>query len=105
MFGMKEVGAADATQRAQRSPQVLVIARGQDAAASLTETCDSLAICLRQTIAGINRKQPELVELRSIQRAENAIVTCGVRFAIASYHLKQWVSGFVFPRGQFIPQQ
>ena len=42
--GMKKVGAANAAQRAQRSSQVLVIARGHDATAPLPEARDALAV-------------------------------------------------------------
>src|SRR5882762_10796571 len=63
MFGVKKVGAADAAQSAQRSAEVLVIARGHYAAPALTETRDALAIGNGQTITLINRKQPQLVKI------------------------------------------
>src|SRR2546421_12627769 len=44
MFGVKKVGRANAPECAQRSAQVLVIARSQDAAAPLAKAGDALAI-------------------------------------------------------------
>src|SRR5438876_10859913 len=58
MFGVKKVGRSNAAECAQRSVQILMIARSQDAAAPLAKVRDALAIGHAQTVAGINRKQP-----------------------------------------------
>src|SRR5204863_10101031 len=65
MFRVKKMGPADATQSAERNPQVLMIARGHDAAAPLAKVRDALAISHSQTVAGVDRKQPQLVKVRS----------------------------------------
>src|SRR5205807_8874906 len=63
MFGVKKVGRPDAPECTQRSAQVLVIARSQDAAAPLAKAGDALAIKHTETVADIDRKQPQLVKV------------------------------------------
>ena len=105
MLGVKKVGAANATQSAQRSAEVLVIARGHDAAASLAETRDALAVGDGQTIAGINRKQPQLVKT-----VVSSVLSTGSLPAASDSRSRVVTSQSGFPassfqRSQLVPQQ
>jgi len=44
-----------------------MVARGENSAATLTESRDSLAVGSGQPIAGVEGKKPEFVELRAIE--------------------------------------
>src|ERR1043166_734714 len=105
MFRMKEMRAADPAERAQGSSQVLVIASGHDAATSLAETRNALTVCHAQAVAGVDCKQPKLVEIRLIECGEDWIVAGGICLAIARCHFAERIAGAVFERRQFISQK
>lgn len=76
-----------------------MIARCQYPTASLMEARDAFAVCLAQTIAGINRKQPELINIRLVENTQHVIVAFRIRFAIAR---RDFV---ITERGEMITQQ
>ena len=102
---MKEMRSPNPSQRAQGSSQVLVIACRQNATAALAKTCNTLAIRNAETVAQIDGKQPKLVEVCLIERAENRIIPLSVSFAIARYNFAQRFTGCVFLRSEFVPQK
>ena len=66
--------AAEEISQLLYQAQVLMIARRQQTSASLIKTCDSPAICFRQTVAGLDRKKPELMKVTGIERAQDGVV-------------------------------
>lgn len=72
-----------------------MIPRGQHASASLPKTRDALTICNRQTVAHIDREQPEFVELGLIEHTQYRIVTVSVDLTIAGRHVAEWLTAFV----------
>src|ERR1051325_2171630 len=86
MFRMEKVRATNAAERAERSPEVLMIASGHDAAASLAETRDALTVGRGQAFTQVNRKQPELLHVGLIERAQDRIITGGIQLTIARRH-------------------
>src|ERR1044071_3166488 len=67
MFAVKEVCAPDAAERAERRPQILVIARRQNPAASLPEARDALTVGQTQSVAQVYGEEPEFVEVGRIE--------------------------------------
>ena len=59
-----------------------MVARRQYPTASLVEACDAFAVCFAQTVAGINRKQPKLIDVRRIENTQKFVVAFSVRFTI-----------------------
>src|SRR5882762_7256817 len=70
---VKVVSGANATQIAHRAAEVVVVAGNQQATASLAETGDTLAVLRSKSIAGIDRKQPQLVVVGRIQIGEQGV--------------------------------
>src|SRR6266478_9233715 len=71
---VKEMRAAHATQRAERRSQILMISRRENTAAALTEARDALTILTCQSITYVNCEQPQLIEVRAVQCAQNGIL-------------------------------
>src|ERR1051325_3886054 len=105
MFGVKEVRSTYAAERAQRRPQVLMIARREDAAASLPEARDATAIHLAQPVACVHGEEPELVEVGRIETAQHAVVTLGVCLAVARRDLAERMSLVVCERREMLAEQ
>ena len=57
-----------------------MVARREKAAAALPKTGDSGAVCFGQTVARIDRKKPQLVEIRFVQAAQNRVVSVRIFF-------------------------
>jgi hypothetical protein len=60
-----------------------MVARRQYPAASLVKARDAFTVSLAQTIASINREEPELVDVRRVENTQDFVVAFSVRFAIA----------------------
>src|ERR1043165_9447957 len=102
---VKEVCASNAAERAQRRSEIVVIARRKNAAASFVKARDAFAVGLRQTVTSIDRKQPELVEIRFVELAQQRIVAGRIRLAIACGDLIERRALFVSERTQVFAQQ
>lgn len=76
---------ADAAQVAYRTAQVHVVARDHEAAAATAESADACAIFRCQAVAGVDGKEPELVEVRFIQRRQHGVGS-RARRAVAGGH-------------------
>src|SRR4051794_29876855 len=70
---MEVMRLADTPPRADGRAQGHVIARDQQAAATLAKPRDRLAIRRGQAVAGINREQPELVEVALVDRRQDRV--------------------------------
>ena len=66
---------------------------------------DAFAVRFRQTIAGIDRKQPEFVEICFVQLAQQRIVAGRIGLAIACADLIERRALFVSERTQVFAQQ
>ena len=66
-FAVKIMGLAHAAQGAYRAAEVHMVARDEQAAASFTEPADRRTIFGSQPVARIDRKKPELVEVRPVE--------------------------------------
>jgi len=53
---MKKMSSTDSTQSTKRRSEILMIASGENAATSLTETSNPLTVRDREAIAGIHSK-------------------------------------------------
>ena len=95
MPGMKEMRAAHASQSTQRRSQILMIARRENTAASLSEARNALTIARRQSIARVHREKPELIEVGFVEPAQHLFVAVGVCLAIASSNVKDAATLFV----------
>ena len=82
-----------------------MIARREYAAATFMKPRDAFAIGFGQTVAGIDREKPELVEVCFVERAQDRIVAYGIRFAIARGDLIKRRSLFIGDRAQVFAQQ
>ena len=47
------------------------------------ETCDAPAVGLGQPVAGVHGEEPELVEVRGVEPAQNLVVAGRARHAVA----------------------
>ena len=74
MLRVKEMRATDSTERTQRRAQVFVVARRQNPAASLVKTRDAFAVGVAQSVAGINSKKPELVDIGRVKHTQNTVI-------------------------------
>jgi hypothetical protein len=93
---LEMVRGADSSERAERKPHVLVVARGQDASAALAEPCDALAVAMGQPVSRVQSEEPELVERRAVQGREHGVVLTRRGLPIARGHLEP---GLVLPKG------
>ena len=82
-----------------------MIARREYTAAAFVKPRDAFAISFSQPVAGIDREKPELVEVCLVKRAQDWIVACGIRFAIARGDLIERGSLFMSDRAQVFAQQ
>ena len=97
--------AAHAAERAERRSEIVVVASREDSAAAFVKARDAFAIGLRQTVSGVDREEPELVEVRGIERAQHRIVARSVFLTIPRRDLVTRSSLLVFDRTEMIPQQ
>ena len=104
MLRVKEMRAPDSAERTQRRAEVLVIASGENAAATLVKTRDALAVSLAQSVSGINCKKPELVEVSRIEHTQNSVIPGAVNFPIASSDFIKRNAVVVFDRREMVAQ-
>lgn len=64
-----------------------MIARGQQTSASLVKTGDRLAVSFRQSSTGFDRKEPELMKVAGIERAQDGVVALRIRLSITRRYL------------------
>src|SRR5579871_5839001 len=70
----------------ETKPKILVVARGQNASAPLTELDNRSAFCLSKAVAGVDGHQPKLVEVRVRKSHEHTIVAvCVPLFVSRNY--------------------
>ncbi len=92
-FAVKIMGTADAAQGADRAAEIHMVARDEQAAALLPEPADRCAIFAGQSVARIDCKEPEFVEVRPVDgrkdrigRARHGSVACGHLAAAVGRH-------------------
>src|SRR5436190_18936519 len=100
---VKEVRVADAAKRTHGAPKIHMIAGYQQSAALLTKAPDRLAILRVESVAQVDRKQPELVKVRLIDCRQYRIWRAVSR-AIARRHGAQRRSVLVDEPGQIVVQ-
>src|SRR5829696_9925158 len=83
VLAVEEVCAADAAERAEGRAQILMVARGEDATAALSKAGDALTVGHGQPVAGVHGEEPQLVEVRRVEPAQNLVVAGRVRHAVA----------------------
>src|SRR6185369_17286611 len=83
MLRVEEMCSTNSTERAQRRSQIGVITRRHDSPAPLMEARDSLTIRHRQPVARINSEEPQLINIRRIEHAQNSVVAVRVNLTIA----------------------
>jgi hypothetical protein len=105
MLRVKEMRAPDSAQRTQRRSEILVIARGENAAAALVKTRDSFAVGVGQSVSGIDGKQPKLVDISLIEHAQDGVVAVCVCLSIACSDFVKRDAVVVFERREMISQQ
>ena len=81
-----------------------MIPRGEDATASFAKARDPRTIAAGQTVAGIYRKQPQLIEVRAVEGRHDEVVTVFVRFPVASNHLIERAPAVVSQGSQMLAQ-
>ena len=74
MPSVKEMRAAHSAEGTKRRSQILMISRRENTAAALTEARDALTILTCQSITYVNCEQPQLIEVRAVQCAQNGIL-------------------------------
>jgi hypothetical protein len=79
-----------------------VIARRENAAASLVKTRDALAVGARQPVSRIDCEKPELVDISCVEHAQDNVVPFRVDFAIARCDLVDGRLVVVLYRSQMI---
>jgi hypothetical protein len=84
---MEMMGTTDPRKTHQGGSDILVIARGQDAAASATEPFDSIALRGHESIAGVYPEHPELVERRLCEPRKRLIDSILTALEVAGRHL------------------
>ena len=80
---MEVVRGAERAESRQARAEVVVVARRQHAAAASPEGADPGAVGRRQPAAGIDRKQPQLIDRRRRQADQLRVVAVGIGCPIA----------------------
>src|SRR5688500_12600313 len=97
------VCGADAPERTEGGAHVLMVARGQDAPAAPAESRDPLTVGGSHPVPCVERKEPQLVERRTIERRQHRIVLTWSSSAVARGHVE---ARSVLPRrGEVLGEQ
>ena len=98
------VRGADTAERADRAPEIHVIAGDEQAAAAAPEARDRRAVGFVQTVAGIHREQPELVVAGLVEGGEHRIGRSD-RPPVARGHARERPALRALQRLEMAPQQ
>jgi hypothetical protein len=87
------VEPADRTEAEQAGAEVLVVASRQEATAALAEAHDPRRVLRGESVAGVDRHEPELVVAEGVERAQRRVVLADV--TVAGRHLVAGTAQFV----------
>src|SRR5215218_2475861 len=82
-----------------------MVARGEYAAAALPEPRDAPTVGLGQSVARVHREEPELVEVRRVEAAQDFVVAFGVSLSVSRDDFASRTAFVVPERAEVLAQQ